>query len=206
MNRRTLFLVFALLLSMGMRVSVTHAQAQTTCMSAPTRLAVGMQGRVTPGLPNVLRAEPVQGGNTILAYIPAGGVFAVLAGPACGGGITWWQVSYNGVTGWTPEGQWSTYWAEPVLSTPTPDPAVCALPPRLAPGVSAVVTPGLPNRMRVEPALSGRFMLFIPAGAAFQVLSAPVCANGMYWYQVNYNGAIGWTAEGRGSTYWLQPS
>jgi hypothetical protein len=25
------------------------------------------------------------------------------------------------------------------------------------------------------------------------------------WYQVEQNGVVGWTAEGRGSTYWLEP-
>jgi hypothetical protein len=45
----------------------------------------------------------------------------------------------------------------------------------------------------------------IPGSSIFAVLSGPQCADGYYWWQVNYNGAIGWTAEGQGSTYWLEP-
>ena len=29
------------------------------------------------------------------------------------------------------------------------------------------------------------------------VLSGPVCANGLTWWQVNYRGMIGWTVEGQ---------
>lgn len=202
MFRRIIILIFALVLA-GMSAAPSDAQAY--CMSVTSRLYPGAQGRVTPGLPNVVRVEPVQGnGNAILAYIPAGDVFTVLSGPACGNGITWWQVEYSGVIGWTPEGQWSTYWTEPVY-TPTPTPVVCSLPPRLLPGSWARVTPGLPNRLRAEAGFSGRVLGYIPAGGYFSVLSDPVCVGNVYWYQVNYNGLIGWTAEGRGYTYWLEP-
>jgi uncharacterized protein YraI len=57
-----------------------------------------------------------QGPGSSTAYvgeIPPGGVFTVLDGPRCASGMAWWQVSYNGLTGWTPEGQGSEYWVEP---------------------------------------------------------------------------------------------
>jgi len=206
MVRRTLF-IFLTLLSVTL-ISTTAAHAQAYCMSVSARLAVGAQGRVTPGLPNVIRVAPEQGpGNAILAYIPAGGVFTVLSGPACSGGITWWYVSYGSISGWTPEGQWSTYWTEPVSPTPppTPTPITCTLPPRLVAGGYGRVTPGLPNRMRVDPSLNARFLRLIPAGGTFSVLSNGVCVDGMVWYQVNYAGAVGWTAEGLDNAYWLEP-
>jgi len=206
MFRRTFILLFALIVAFA-AVNVSSTQAQTYCMSVGSRLYAGVQAMVTPGLPNVLRAEPVQGnGNAILAYIPAGGVFTVMNGPACNGGITWWQVSYNGVIGWTPEGQWNTYWAEPITYVPTPIPVSCPLPPRLYSGSVGRVTEGLPNRLRLDPTLNGRVLRYIPAGGFFTVMSNAVCADGMYWYQVNYNGAVGWTAEGRGNMYWLEPA
>ena len=80
--------------------------------SVPPRLVVNAHGRVTPGIPNNIRA----GAGTSTTYvgeIPPGGVFTVLAGPTCASGMSWWQVSYNGLTGWTPEGQAGEYWVEP---------------------------------------------------------------------------------------------
>jgi hypothetical protein len=83
------------------------------CASAlPPRLVIGKSGRVTPGIPNNLRQGP--GSSTsYVGEIPPGGVFTVLDGPRCASGMAWWQVSYNGLTGWTPEGQGSEYWVEP---------------------------------------------------------------------------------------------
>ncbi|MEO8606850.1 MAG: SH3 domain-containing protein [Chloroflexota bacterium] len=84
------------------------------CSSAlPPRLVIGQQGQVTPGIPNNLRQGP--GSSTkYVGEIPPGGVFTVLDGPRCASGLAWWQVSYNGLTGWTPEGQGGEYWVEPI--------------------------------------------------------------------------------------------
>ncbi|MBI5670992.1 MAG: PD40 domain-containing protein [Chloroflexi bacterium] len=79
----------------------------------PPRLAVGSTGRVIAGSgPNNLRAEPFTTAQ-VVAEIPEGGEFTVVRGPDCGGDIIWWQVEYNGVTGWTAEGQGQDYFAEP---------------------------------------------------------------------------------------------
>jgi uncharacterized protein YgiM (DUF1202 family) len=78
----------------------------------PARLTVGGQGRVTPGVPNKLRSAPStsaeQTGN-----IPGGEVFSVVGGPQCADGYLWWQVTYNGQTGWTASGTGAEYWVEP---------------------------------------------------------------------------------------------
>jgi hypothetical protein len=90
-------------------------QAQTTCtgFNLTPRLQIKGSGRVLPGLPNNLRAEPTST-SLSLGQIPGGGVFTVLDGPRCGDqGILYWFVSYNGVQGWTGEGQGSSYWVEP---------------------------------------------------------------------------------------------
>ena len=45
-----------------------------------------------------------------------------------------------------------------------------------------------------------------PGGRCVHRDRGPVCAaDGRNWWQVNYNGIIGWTAEGSGTSYWLEP-
>jgi hypothetical protein len=46
----------------------------------------------------------------------------------------------------------------------------------------------------------------IPGGGVFTVLSGPQCGDQgiLYWF-VSYSGVQGWTGEGQGSTYWVEP-
>ncbi len=74
-------------------------------------LTIGGMGRVTPGLPNKLRSQPSTTAAEI-GSIPGGATFAVVGGPTCADGYTWWQVSYNGTVGWTASGSSSEYWIE----------------------------------------------------------------------------------------------
>ncbi|MFQ3568445.1 MAG: SH3 domain-containing protein [Aggregatilineales bacterium] len=80
------------------------------------------------------------------------------------------------------------------------------LPSRLAPGGMGAVTPGIPNRLRDRPSLDSNVLTNIPGGAIFVVISGPVCdPAGIAWWQVNYNGIVGWTAEGQGGAYFTEP-
>lgn len=90
----------------------TSAGVSQCSGALPSRLTVGGEGRVTPGAPNRLRAQPTTSAG-ILGNIPAGGMFAVIGGPTCADGYAWWQVNYNGLVGWTAEGSSSQYWLEP---------------------------------------------------------------------------------------------
>lgn len=86
----------------------------STCTIAmPPRLQVGASARVTPGPANNLRETP-DTNAAIIAEIPGGGVFKVLDGPRCAGGMAYWQVQYNGIVGWTAEGRDGAYWLEPL--------------------------------------------------------------------------------------------
>jgi hypothetical protein len=77
----------------------------------PSRLVVGGQGHVLPDGPNRVRIEPA---GAVIGRIPEGESFAVLTGPRCTSNhIAWWKVDYNGLVGWTPEGQGLEYWLEP---------------------------------------------------------------------------------------------
>lgn len=95
-------------------VTASAASAITTCPGLlPSRLIAGGQGRVLGSEPNNVRAEPTVN-SARLGEIPGEGVFVVLAGPVCADGYAWWQVDYNGLVGWTAEGEGSVYWLEPV--------------------------------------------------------------------------------------------
>jgi uncharacterized protein YraI len=167
------------------------------------RLQIGGQGVVTPGLPNVIRNQPWRGGGSyVVGNIPAGGLFAVLNGPQCANGILWWQVNYNGVIGWTGEGEGYTYWTAPATGTGVCNP----LPPRLTVGSNGYVLPGLPNRLRSAPGLSSPQIGRIPANAWFSVIGGPTCVENTNWWQVNYRGIVGWTAESSGYAYWIAPA
>ena len=183
------------------KVAPFHDQEQPhltlTCPGfLPSRLAVGLQARVTPGLPNTLRNYP---GGWAVGQIPGGGVFTVVDGPQCTQGMAWWLVNYQGQIGWTGEGYGNTYWLEPLSG------CAITLPPRLMVGRWARVTPGLPNMLRGGPSTAYPVLARLPGGSVFLVLSGPQCANGMAWWQVSYQGAVGWTAEGRGYAYWTMP-
>lgn len=81
------------------------------------------------------------------------------------------------------------------------------LPSRLAVGGRGRVIPGTsPNRIRRDPATTSPIVGQIPAGGVFSVNSGPACAESKAWWLVNYRNIIGWTAEGEGATYWLEPA
>lgn len=77
--------------------------------------------------------------------------------------------------------------------------------PRLRAGGSGQVTPGLPNKVRSAPASSAPQVGSIPGEGVFTVLSGPTCADGYNWWQVLYEGIVGWTAEGGAAEYWVAP-
>jgi uncharacterized protein YraI len=178
-----------------------------------SRLVVGQQGRVTPGDPNNMRSET----NTTsqwMGEIPAGGVFDVLEGPVCAGGTAWWRVQYNGITAWTLEGLGTTYALEPVapvvesisVAAPTiPTSCVGLLMPRLVAGERGRVLPGDPNVIREGPSRETERLGEIPEGGTFNVYEGPVCENNIVWWRVSYEDLSGWTPEGSGQDYWLEP-
>ena len=59
--------------------------------------------------------------------------------------------------------------------------------------------------MRDTASTSGAEVGQIPGGERVLVLDGPVCADGFAWWEVDYNGVIGWTVEGSGADYWVLP-
>jgi hypothetical protein len=136
---------------------------------------------------------------------------------ALGGGPTVWR---NGEITLMPVGEtqyaWTavwgpTLWRVPDTSTPVVQPPpsdfACAgaLTPRLVIGGFAVVLPGSPNNVRASASTSGALVGTIPAGGVFEITGGPACGDGIVWWQVNYNGVIGWTAEGT-DAYFVEPA
>lgn len=90
----------------------------------------------------------------------------------------------------------------PVLTTTCPG----FMPSRLVVGRQGIVTPGTPNRLRAQPSSTAQIIGQIPGGGIFAVIGGPVCdPTGIAWWQVNYSGVVGWTAEGQGSVYYVEP-
>lgn len=77
--------------------------------------------------------------------------------------------------------------------------------PRLLPGDTAIVLGTTPNNVRSQPGTSAQVVGQIPAGADFAVLEGPACQDGLTWYRVQYGALEGWTAEGQGRDYWVEP-
>lgn len=80
---------------------------------------------------------------------------------------------------------------------PTATPTTCPgnPPPTLVVGEVARVTPGNGNRIRQEPLTSSAQLGRIPGGESFMVLAGPQCGEGYTWWQVDYDGIVGWTAD-----------
>jgi len=81
----------------------------------------------------------------------------------------------------------------------------CALTPRLSIGEQGAVTPGQSNNVRDQPSREGEKIGEIPSGSTFDVLDGPVCADNFNWWQVDFDGLVGWTVEGADNEYWVEP-
>ena len=86
--------------------------APLTCTLA-TRLDGQKQAEVAQTYSSLRAAI---GSTDVLAVMPHGAVMSIIGGPSCAGGTYWYEVTYNGLTGWVTEGGDGEYWLEPVVS------------------------------------------------------------------------------------------
>lgn len=114
---------------------------------------------------------------------------------------------------------WRVHPASPDLSAPTPvgasadagvsaDQVQCSAgqPTRLRPGGQARVLPeGAPATLRLQPAAGSAPIGTLAGGAQLAVLGGPVCEGDSAWWQVRHGEQIGWSVEGGGGMYWLEP-
>jgi hypothetical protein len=92
--------------------------------------------------------------------------------------------------------------------TLTPTPSGCqGLASRLSIGQPGRVTDGgIPNNVRAIPNVQSVKLGEIPGGGVFMVLDGPRCSLDGTWWQVNYQGMVGWTLEGLKSAYYTEPA
>ncbi len=82
---------------------------------------------------------------------------------------------------------------------------------RLVPGEAVRVTGSPsdpPNRVRAEPNLAAEVISQVYPGTILDVVEGPICADEMVFWKVAQPlipGGSGWTAEGNGAEYWLEP-
>lgn len=65
-----------------------------------------------------------------------------------------------------------------------------------------------PNRIRAEPNSSATIVAQFLAGETYILLDGPVCLDNLVFWEIadpRLPGGSGWTAEGDGSKYWLEP-
>ena len=80
------------------------------------------------------------------------------------------------------------------------------LPSRLYPGEQGYVLENDPRpiNIRQAPSTSADIVGTVPIRNIFDVLSVPTCADDIAWYRIEYDGTIGWIAEGT-ETYFVVP-
>jgi hypothetical protein len=75
-------------------------------------------------------------------------------------------------------------------------------------GKDAIVAPGGPNQVRADPMKGDNLIVQIPAGTVVRFTDGSVCADGLVFWKVegeSIPGGPGWTAEGDGVEFWLEP-
>jgi hypothetical protein len=87
------------------------------------------------------------------------------------------------------------------------DDCAAALLPRLTVGSSAMVsfTDGSPLNVRDAATRGGTVLAQIPEGSQFTVIEGPTCADGIYWWRIQAEGAAGWVAESVDRVYLVEP-
>ena len=136
----------------------------------------------------------------------------VMTGPICRDGTAWWEITlHDGQSGWVRENISDTdYEVIPPPHTPNnyyvSIACADAPSPRLMIGHNASVIPEPgENNLRSNPDKSASVIGIIPSGGVVRVLDGPTCVDGLIWWQVAHENRVGWTAEGEGEDYWLQP-
>jgi hypothetical protein len=130
--------------------------------------------------------------NAIITNMPEGSVVSVIDGPWAADGFQWWEVNYQGNTGFAAD----VGLAPAGLSAPACN-VTCAL----SPGIEVLVVNTPILHLRTSHTLHCSIILTMPEGATLTILSGPFVADGFHWWQVDYQGTMGYAAG-----EWLAPA
>ena len=82
----------------------------------PSRVNIGMTAVVEPGgVANRIRSEASVGNGEIIGFMQPNETFQIIDGPTCDPDtqLRFWKVDYNGIQGWTAEGEGEEYYIAP---------------------------------------------------------------------------------------------
>lgn len=225
--KRTYAVALVLTIALALCQIATPAMAQDMCSNAPSiNLRVGMWVRVTndPATANNLRTEPRLTAE-VIDQMGTHRRSEIVGGPRCANGLRWWQVRFEGLVGWTADGQGSERWLEALpadmqtridaAATLVPQQSQTPVPTGTqdincwnAPDNPSLVNGGyaMPNSLDTEPnvlyesnELTSNGVL-IRNGTILTITSDPVCRGGRRWYQVRTEyGQTGWITDGEGN-------
>jgi hypothetical protein len=79
----------------------TNSNGDQSYSCASNKLAVGLDAQVSPNDLLVVRAEPYTG--SVLGHISPAVTVTIIDGPKCEGGVIWWKVTSDQLSGWAVE-------------------------------------------------------------------------------------------------------
>lgn len=212
-----------LLVVLALSQTAMPAMAQDSCTNAPSNsLSVGIWARVVEAPEaNNLRERPSTSAP-VLDRMSSHRRFEIVGGPRCNGGLRWWQVRFEGIIGWTADGEGTERWLErlpaetqalidsantsgvvppvAVTATPTTTSNQCWDAPRayLVNGGYAMPNGNISQTKVVysdTDLTSG--IATLTRNTVLSIVSEPVCRDGRRWYQVEFNQVqSGWIVDG----------
>lgn len=184
-----------------------NGSSSDNCPVNWSQLSTGMSASVKI-VDGDLLANPDKNAQ-VISQLAQDTIIKIMAGPVCAEGLIYWQVSYTTETdvkdGWMLEGDGANYYIEPHFES-----TKCSLGwSQLKVGMHAVIVGDERNNVRLFPSKSSQPIAKLSPGMTMKILEGPVCADGLVFWRFatstidNYT--IGWTAEGDGETYFLEP-
>jgi hypothetical protein len=92
----------------------------------------------------------------------------------------------------------------PVIVTPVP-PAACASAPAARVTVGGMARVALHTNLNVRGQPAGSIVATFTPGTTFYIVAGAVCADDLYWWQIERNGTFGWVAEALPGEYLIEP-
>lgn len=191
LNRGTIYTVSIPSDAVRNGAGVSNNQYEWTFATSPPPLSVGSNVVVantgSEGLR--LRSSPalLTNGSNVLTVLPEGTKLSIVGGPVQADGYKWWNVSGNGLTGWSAVGDWLS--PNDLLGL------------RIGAAVTVANTNGIGLNLRTEPTTSATKITTLADGTQMTILSGPYYVDGYLWWNITGSSGTGYSAV----AYWLFP-